>query len=200
MVNLKLDKNFKIIDFQADKTNIRFQILNEQNLDSFLWFNAINVADEKMNEIAETIKILEERQKTPEENQPNLSISTINHNETVLLDENQKLIDDLFLNLKPIEINSSQSNSLKDILEENKFLFILFGAEKKEVNDLVINSWIRFWIKFHMKHKFVIVYIGPDHESNIDFSQVEWFTIENKDLKVCISSVFSNFLSKLILN
>ena len=158
MVNLKLDKNLKIIDLQADKTNIKFQILNEQNLESFLWFNAINAADEKMNEIAETIKMIEERQKTPE-HQPTLTMSTINHNETVVLDENQRLIDELFINLKPIESISSQSINLTDVLDENKFLFILFGAEKKEINDLVINSWIRFWIKFHMKHKFVIVYL-----------------------------------------
>jgi hypothetical protein len=185
MVNLKLDKNLKIIDFQADKTNIKFQILNEQNLESFLWFNAVNIADEKMNEIAETIKMIEERQKSPI-HKPNLTMSTINHDETIILDENQKLIDELFINLIPIESISNQNNSLTDLLDENKFLFILFGSQKIEVNDLIINSWIRFWIKFHVKHKFVIVYLEPDHESNIDFSQVEWFTIENMNLKVFI--------------
>lgn len=186
MVNLKLDENFKIIDFRADKTNIKFEILNEQNFDSFLWFNTINQANEKMNELAETIKQIEDKQKQTE-----LTISTINHNELsdqVLLDQNQKLIDDLFSSLKKIESISHENSDLQQILEENKFLFILFGSQKQDLNNLVINSWIKFWIKFHSKHKFMIVYLGPDNhnESTIDFSQVEWFTIEDNSLKVVL--------------
>ena len=182
IITIKLDENFKILDFQADKANIKFQILNEQNYESFLWSSDSNdnIQQKINNDLIENPLANLTKKHINEQNDEKMQ---------VILDENQNLLDLLLNNIIPInQLSNSNSNDFKTVLEQNKFLFILFGSSSS-FNDLIVNSWIKFWIKFHKKHKFVIVYFSFDKDvtnqpKNIDFTQVEWYTINNNNFQL----------------
>ena len=79
---------------------------------------------------------------------------------------------------------------MTQLVAENNFLFFLVGSDDTLH---MIESWSRFWLRFNVKHKFVMAYVHatskassrvPTFESSSSSSSsVKWFTIGERAVK-----------------
>ena len=172
LVTLKLDSNLKIIDFRADKSNIKQAFLSDENGANFPWKN------ETLKSTNETTISL----KKPIIKSTELSSESAKKTNAECFDDyDREFLNEIISNLSSINEKNEQTVVNSNAFE---FLFILFGSSQSEVNSIVIQNLAEFWQKFHLKHKFIVVYLNYDDVplENMPF----WYTILNTNMKVNI--------------
>lgn len=180
IARLKLKSSLNVVDFDTDKTNIKQQFLSDESGDDFPWSDKFKA------------KTLEPNDIQPNETESDLSMQLKNYKPYKLLSE---VLDNLIMinRIFPHSTKSSQkliTKTKQPPINKNgyKFLFMIFGSNDSPLNKPVIENLIEFWKTFHLKHKFLVVYLNFDRSDMIlnEFPIIPWYTILSRELKVSL--------------
>jgi hypothetical protein len=174
-----LKSSLNVVDFDTDKTNIKQLFLSDENGDDFPWSDKFKT---KHLEI-------DNNNKTNENEQTDLKPSNThleNYKPYKMLNE---ILDNLIM-INRIFPHSTKSSQKQKINKNGyNFLFILFGSNDSPLNKLIVENLIEFWKVFHLKHKFLVVYLNFDRSNKVlnEFPILPWYTIFSREHKVSLN-------------
>ena len=182
LVSLKLDSSLKILDFRIDKSNIKQAFLDDENGDNFPWTNDVVKSTNEITITSSTKKSIIKATESNSESDKKTSQNFSNEsglNAEQINDIYFEFLEEILENLSPINVEETQ---MTVNTYSHDFLFILFGSDESEINSIVIENLNEFWRKFHVKHKFIVVYLNFDSEpfKNMPY----WFTVMKNNVKV----------------
>ncbi len=181
LVSLKLNSNLKIVEFQADKSNIKQAFLADENGKNFPW----SCEEKNLPKLGANIK---KSCIKSNETKPEIKVKIDDKiNENKIINDEYGFLEEVIDNLKSINKHLLLDENQKLNLNKFNFLFILFGTCESEINQAILENLIEFWKRFNLKHKFIVAYLDYDNAClNYFPSDVPWYTISKNDLKVFI--------------
>lgn len=173
VIRLKLDKSLKIVDFYADKVNIKHDLLNDELGKNFPWsrpkFESI-----KVSEVAVKSELIDH-------DVPPVELSASYSFLTRVLDK--------------ISVIGESESSKKLNLDGIKFVFVVISSSEilGSVDRKLVQSFGTFCKEFEKKHQFLFIYIDqspskvvPNDEllQVLSLNQLKWYTISDADFQV----------------
>jgi hypothetical protein len=189
IVHLTLDSSLKVVNFQAEKTNIKHDFLGDLLGLNFPWLKP------KLDYPKSTVIDDEESEEETDEQ----------FNETLSKNSNLNFLSEM---LKSLVVIGKESNKLElDPRRARKSANFLFMAFSSSTNVLVdrklVESFVAFSKEFTAKHKIMFVYVNLKPNENqakfvshaVKSNDIEWFTINDLRMKVS-KYIFKYFIIK----
>jgi hypothetical protein len=178
IVHLTLDSSLKVVNFQAEKTNIKHEFLGDKLGLNFPWLKPKLENPKNLP--------IDNGESTEEAEQTNEIESDVIEN------SNLNFLNEMIKNLAVIG-QKQTTIDIRNVKKNFNFLFMAFSSSTNvHVDRKIIESFVAFSQQFSVKHKIMFVYVSlKPNESQTKFvnhvmksNNLEWYTINDLRQKV----------------
>jgi hypothetical protein len=194
---LTLDANLKVINFQAEKTNVKHDFLADTEGINFPWLKPkVESSRAAMDESSDDEHVpLGECNAAEESSNSNL-----------------RFLNETIKKLSPIVRSESATGGRfldpRKLRKSVNFVFMAFSSSTNVQLDVkLVESFVDFSKRFSAKHKFIFAYINvKPHESQskylsgvLNSNDLDWYTIHDLRYQVCIMEIYDCSIHNLYL-